>query len=234
MNAAGATASGQVFVEPVLVVRQVIAFGNVSDALSGAAIRGFTAQFAYQDDRRSGILPVDLNVGAGGWFVAHLRSTSIPAGFPHGSRMQLGAEFDAAGYQPARVQVQVPAAHFTLVPFTLPRHPGSSLLRLAGPPTELSARLLPVPVGLRGIVIHDHDPASPVSGASIDVPGLPQAIADADGRFTLLALPVTAQVDVRVSDGTHQQTHHLTVDYGQPLNVATLSLSRSNVENDHG
>ena len=59
-------------------------------------------------------------------------------------------------------------------------------------------------------------------------------IADAHGRFTIPALPLVGLVEVQVEDGTDSQTHHLPVDYGQPVNVATLSLTPSNVENDQG
>lgn len=216
--------------EALIVCRQVIAFGCVCDQLSGVGLHGFTIEWGYRDEQGPGTLPIDLSFGAGGWFAAHLGAASLPGDFPHGSQVQLTADFAAPGHQPAQLQVQVPAVTFGLVQSSLPRHPDSILLRLAGPPVHLDARLLPLPVGLRGIVIYDNDPSSPVPGASIEVPGLAPATTDDQGRFSLAALPVAAQLQMRVSDGTHHQIHHLTVDYGQPVNVAALSLTRSNVE----
>lgn len=216
--------------EALIACRQVITFGSVCDQLSGGGLQGFTVALGYRDEQGHGKLPIDLSFGAGGWFAAHFGIASLPGDFPHGSQVQLTADFAAPGHQPAQLQVQVPAATFGLVEFSLPRHPESTLLRLAGPPVHLEARLPPLPVGLRGIVVYDNDPASPVPGASVEVPGLAPVTADDQGRFALAALPVAAQLQLRVSDGTHHQIHHLTVDYGQPVNVAILSLTRSNVE----
>ncbi|NAZ14737.1 carboxypeptidase-like regulatory domain-containing protein [Glutamicibacter soli] len=216
--------------EAVLVSRQVIAIGRVSDGLSGAGLADFTLALGCRDERGSGMLPVDLTVGAGGWFAAHLNCLALPGDFPQGTQFSLTADLAAYGHQPLRLQLQVPAASFQRVSWSLARHPDSSLTRLAGPPVQLEAPLLPLPVGLRGIVVYDHDPALPVPGADVEVQDAAPVTTDALGRFSIAQLPLAARVQVRVSDGTHAQTHHLVVDYGQPVNVATLSLTRSNVE----
>jgi len=219
--------------EQLIPSRQALAFGRASDAVSGAGLRGIEVQLEYRIEAHQGRLPADITVGPDGWFAVHLAATALDARLALAAQVELILTLAAHGYPATRFLRTVPGSHFAIESRGIDGRPGLEIAALSGAPLDFSIALAPQPVALRGIVLYDHDPSDPVPGATLRADPAPAVTADHAGRFFIPALPVAGMVPITVSDGTHAQTHRWPVDFGLPVNVATLSLTQSNVENDH-
>lgn len=220
--------------DKVIPGRQVLAFGRVSDAVRGTAVSWARIVLEYRVDGQRGRLPVQINFGPGGWFAAHLPAAALAGGVLAASaQIDVLATITAPGYRSVTLSRRVAGSHFVTEQIDLAHLPGQRLTRWAGEALDFSAALDPPAVALRGVVIHDHDPAQPVGAATVTVSPAPAVTADGAGRFFISALPLTRLVQITVSDGANEQTHQWPVDFGHPVNSATLSLTRSNVEDDN-
>lgn len=224
------------FADAVLDARQVLARGQVANAVTGQGVEGYSVQIEVLLDAAGSpsSMPVTVNYLPHGWFAAWVIPARLPTGLAEATEVELTVYLNAPGYTPMRASQSVPGSHFALQQNPLESLPGSAVRTLSGATLDFRFQLAPDPVGLRGIVIYEHDPTRPVPHAQLSAAGIPALNANADGRFVIAALPALPVVEITVSDGTTSQTHHVAIDHELPVNVATLSLSQTNVENDHG
>ncbi len=221
----------EVIAGPLVLLR-----GRVSDALTGEGLAGEglagegLAQAGLRADVRQGgdwfALPFALRGLGGGWYAASARLTEIAALLRFGVATEFRLRAAAAGHVTAEATVALTAAQFSRVTATQTiEGVAVTVSRLAGAPVILNLALLPRPVMLAGLVIDNHDPASPVSGATISIAGsAATATTDARGRFRIDVPPLARTWTVRATLGARSvEVLHVT-DFALPVNFASISL----------
>lgn len=216
MSARAAAAAG---------LRQVLACGRVSDAVSGRGLEGFDVALRHSSDAGSGAFPARIVRKPGGWYALHLvpaRQMPAPAGT---GEVTLVARFTVPGRLPVEEVQVVDRSWFAVSRRQLPVG-GRVLLvdGVDGAPWSVSVAVAPPPVALRGMVVRDHDAGSPAAGVSVAVPGVPPVVTDPGGRFHLPALPVAHAVQLTLTAEDQRTVVTLRPDHDRPVNIVTLSL----------
>ena len=206
-------------------LRQVLACGRVSDAVSGRGLEAFDVALRYSSGAGSGAFPVRTVHKPGGWYARHLvpaRQMPAPAG---AGEVTLVARFTVPGRLPVE-EVQVVERSWFAVTRRELSVSGRALLvdGVNGAPWSVSVAVAPQPVALRGTVVRDHDADSPAPGVSVAVRGVPPVVTDSGGRFHLPALPVAQAVQLTLTAGDQHNVVKIRPDHDRPLNIVTLSL----------
>ena len=211
----------EVIAGPLVLLR-----GRVADGLTG---EGLAQAGLWAEVRQGGdwfALPFGLRGQGGGWFAASARLTDIAARLRLGVATEFRLRAASAGHVTAEATVALTAAQFSRVTATQTiRGVAVAVSRLAGAPVILDIALQPRPVMLAGLVIDNHDTASPMAGVSIAIAGsAATATSDARGRFRIDAPPLARSWDVTATLGSRTaQAPHVT-DFALPVNFITLSL----------
>lgn len=223
-------------VRSTALVQQTVIAGRVLDSLTGQAPAA--PVLVRLIDRDSGqeypLASASQPDGAFAFFAQP--ETAFPRLASHTYRLRIEASaaryvtaaFDfvagpAAG-QPAAVSIAVPTPGIAPIPTRL--FTGGGLPRVG-----ISLSLNREPVRLAGRVVVSTEPATGVTGATVQqFPPLgPSVVAGAHGRFQFPdPLPVALAIPLRVSAFDHETTT-LTFepDYSQPINRITVLLKRS-------
>lgn len=204
----------------------VLLRGRVADGLTGA---GLDQARLVAEVRQGGPwrpLPFALRGQGGGWFSCAAPMTGVAARLRLGVATEIRLRATAAGHDPAEATASLTAAQFTRVT-AQQQVKGATITvaRIAGAPVILDLALMPRPVMLAGLLIDNHDPASPVAGATIAIAGsAATATTDARGRFRIDAPPLARTWTVRATRGARSvEVLHVT-DFALPVNFASLSL----------
>jgi hypothetical protein len=218
-----------VLADDLLPVRQTIASGRAAERITGRALTALSATLSFRVG--TGLfrpLPARFHSRAEGYFAFGLipaRDLPDPSAAPSFTlRAELELELERAGAAPAAVEATVPGAALALE--EVEQDLGGRTVRIeriAGAPFDLSLSVDPSPVALAGIVLRDHDPATPAAGVTVTA-GSTSAVTDSGGRFFLSALPLLAEVALDLTDGPTTTTQPFHIDYETPINRVSLSL----------
>ena len=102
------------FPDAVIGIRQAVATGRVSDAISDDGVGGYTAGLRYRTDRAEGSLPLVFSSLANGWFAAHLASGSLGPELSGAGQVDFVLTVTAPGYLPAEQTLRVPGHRFAV------------------------------------------------------------------------------------------------------------------------
>ncbi|MCX7288207.1 MAG: hypothetical protein NTW20_11815 [Rhodobacterales bacterium] len=200
--------------------RQIIVSGRISDALSGGRPVG-VPQITVSGPR--GLL---LRVtGEGVYAVSAQPDIAMPVA---GDRISLLLRTD--GYQETSVQVQLTPADLERTPLAVDLGgEAAELSHFANLPIAQDIALLPRSVALKGRVGNADDPAGALGGTSVrvtaPVPAGPVQT-DALGFFSLPALPVAAEITLRIEAAGFDAADILyRPDFSQPINHGAFALS---------
>lgn len=208
-----------------LPVRQTIAAGRAAERITERGLTALSATLSFRagtDPLRP--LPARFHLRAEGYFAFGLIPERDMPDLSAASSVTLRAEFERHGTAPVAVEATVPGAALALeeVERTVAGRT-VTVERIAGAPFDLSLMVDPAPVALAGIVLRDHDPAAPAAGVTVTA-GPAAVLTDAGGRFFLPALPLVAEVELELTDGTETTTQPFHIDYETPVNRVSLSL----------
>ena len=208
--------------------RQILVSGRCSDAISDRGIDGASLTLDY-DPSGGGTfipLPAELVRRGDGWFGFHIPPSFLPQ--PSGATPALRLAAVAPGHGDAAATLPISPEALDLAEETrsLAGHE-VTIVRIDGAPFRIDLVLDPLPVALAGYVLVEGDSEQPAAGAEIKVidPAGPVTIADGDGSFRLLALPVAAEMTIRVSHDGDSRDHFFRPDYAQRINRAVFATA---------
>jgi hypothetical protein len=205
-------------------LRQVLAYGRVSDAITGFGLEGFEVGLGFSSSARSGSLPTEIARKRGGWFALYLSPSRHLAGLSLEGEVTLTARFDTPGRAPVVRTREVDGEDLALVAEELDVSGAmTTVTRVAGAPFVFSAAVPPRPVALRGTVVRDHDPETPAVGVAVRADGGPPAVTDSSGIFLIPELPVALTVTLTLIDRDEEITVIFRPDHSRPINTITLS-----------
>lgn len=214
-----------VFAPTPLTSRQVIVRGRVSQAVTQGTPAVVGASLSYAHGPGGGPLPVSLETKPGGYFALHLDVARQMPDLSNDGPVRLELTLAVEGHDPLTTSATFPAARFARIerPVTIA---GQTLVShaVAGAPFVLDLLVPATPVGLRGIVIKDHDPEAPLPGVKVRAGAAPEVLTAANGRFTIAALPVVETMDIQLQGAGPAVTVPFRPDYEIPVNTITLSL----------
>lgn len=212
--------------------QQALISGRVQNALTGAGIRPQLLQLSLRatPDAPLAALPAKIQFSGNGYFsLVGVASALFPQQLPAASSAELNYQVSAEGYSPLQGSVLLSqnsitavAANEQLAGYEL------SVSRISAPAVHLQLSLVPLPVGLTGVVIEDNDLAAPLSGVSLQIIApevLPAVLSDELGRFRINALPLAAAVTLEISWGDAVSTINHVVDYTTLFNPRIISLT---------
>lgn len=214
-------------------VQQAIIVGQVTNALTGEAIRvplGIEVAVRFPDTTQFRAFASPVSALAGGYFVIAGDPVSLlPHGLDPADALEFRFSVSAPGFSPLEQTASVSAADAMPSPLELELVGHRVTIDLISAPLlQQNLALTPLPVGLVGVVIDDHDPNVPVAGVSIQViaPEIGSAVVTgADGRYRIDSLPIASSVTVQVdADGDLTTFEHL-VDYATRFNQRIISLN---------
>jgi len=214
-----------VFAPTSLSARQVLVRGRVSEAVTNRVFDDFTVAASYANAAGEGVLPVGLQRKSGGYYALHLDPIRDMPDLSQDGAVTLTITLTPAGRTPLVLTKDIPAAEFARV--ARPVAIGAQMLQahvLAGAPFLFDFILPARPVGLRGIVLENHDPEAPLAGVKIRAGDAPEVVTGANGRFAIDALPVTDIVSIELEGAGPVETVDFRPDYEIPVNTITLSL----------
>lgn len=213
-------------------LRQALVTGRFTDRVTARGIETFDARLEYQlpgPDTAFEPLPARLQRSRGGYFAFHLDPGREMPRFEGATQVSLRVTWLAPGREVISQTVQIDAADLGVVPEEVVLDGRTARIeKVAGAPFDFSESVDPAPVALAGHVLRDHDPDTPAAGATIEVTDPTStaiATADAAGWFRIDALPVAAQVTLRVTDGANTAETVIRPDFGTPVNETVLSVS---------
>lgn len=217
----------------VSVVRQALVSGQVIDGLTGQGLRGaFSVDISLKLAGSSQFKPFAATprILPGGYFVLSGNPVDIlPARLAPADSVEIRIAVSAPGYAAAEEVVVVDGASITPSPVAVDIAEQTYQLALIDAPVLQSLiTLLPVAVGISGIVVDDNDLDSPVVGASVQVIApdvLAAVISDSNGRYRIENLPIVESVTVRAELGSEASSVEHFVDYTTPLNFQIISLN---------
>ncbi|WP_350282049.1 carboxypeptidase regulatory-like domain-containing protein [Nitrosomonas sp.] len=212
--------------------QQALFTGQVINALTGAAVvpAAMTLEMRLPGQVEFRPLRVGLRFISAGYFCASgVAEQVLPQRLEGDAEVELRFRVSAPAYNDLEVVMAASAADITVE--TVMEDLGGHTLPLrlvAAPIVRRVLAMQPVPVGLRGRVISDHDFDAPLAGASIQVtePELQAAVvSNTRGRFRIDALPVSQSVTLKVEQGGNSATIHHVIDYTTPFNTRIISLN---------
>lgn len=214
------------------VAQQALVTGQVLNALNGAPV---TAASLLLETRLPGEtefrpLRAKLRFTSAGYFCAiGIAEQVLPQGLAADAELALRFRVTAPRFEELVAIVALAAAAVTVVPdegtvadHTLP------LRLISAPVVHQVLALQPLPVGIAGWVISDHDFNAPLAGVSVHVTEpVVQApvISDAQGRFRIDTLPVAESVTLQVEGSDSSTTIKHVIDYTTPFNTRIISLN---------
>jgi hypothetical protein len=208
--------------------RQVLVSGCLTDGVSAQGIVGATLTLDYDPTGGGDFvsLPVRLVRHDGGWFAFHLAPDQLSQ--PSGMAPVLRLAASASGHVDASTMLIVAPADLALASEsrTIAGHQ-VTIVRVDGAPFRIDLALDPLPVALAGHVFIEGDVDQPAVGADVEVvtpPGAATTTGD-DGSFRLLALPVAAELTIRVTHGGDVTNHAFRPDYSQRINRAVFATA---------
>ena len=214
-------------------VQQALVVGQVVNGLTGDAI---SSLFSIDLDMRIAgetefmPFPVEAKIISAGFFSFPATAERVlPQLITPADTLEFRFTVIAPGFTSFEEIVAVSAASITPVETTLDIAGHSLDVSLVSAPIlQRTLMLTPQAVGLRGMVIDDNDPDSPLAGVSVQVVA-PEAgevvLSDVQGRYRIDSLPVAESVtlQVEVDDDLTDITH--VIDYSNPFNTRIISLN---------
>lgn len=213
-----------VFAPTPLTSRQVIVRGRVSQAVTQATPAVVAASLSYAHGPGGGPLPVSLETKPGGYFALHLDVARQMPDLSNDGPVTLELTLAVKGHDALKTSATFPSARFARVERPV-MVAGQTLVShaVAGAPFVLDLSVPAKAVGLRGIIIKDHDPEVPLAGVKVSA-GTTQVLTAANGRFAIAALPVAETVEIQLEGAGPPITVPFRPDYEIPVNTITLSL----------
>jgi hypothetical protein len=208
--------------------RQVLLSGRVSNAVTGRGVDAPALTLTFDPDGSGSFvgLPARLVRRQDGWFAYHLAPAEMPAAT--GTDPALRLEANATGHAAAQAVLVVAPAALALVneARTLGGRP-VTLTRLDGAPFRLDVALEPLPVALEGHVHAAGDPEQPVDGATVEIvaPLGASTATDTAGDFRIAALPVAAEITLRITSGGNPADRIFRPDFSQRINRAVFETA---------
>ena len=218
-----------VLAESRIAIRQALGTGQLTEEITGRAFENFEITMTYSHAGGSGPLPVTLQKKPGGFFALQFPPERAMPDFSAQTDVTLTATIAILGKAPFDVAQTVPSTDLALTD-TVSSVGGTPVTyrRIIGAPFDFSAQLAPDAVALRGIVLRDHDPASPISNVTIaTTPAAPggAVVSDADGIFFIPVLPVAEAITLDLEEGGTPKSVPFRPNYARPVNTLTLSLA---------
>jgi len=217
-------------VSGVVSTRALVA-GRIRDALTGAApprVSQVTLTARPSGGSAFTPLPGTVRLLDGMHFTTWGSPERLFASGPPPGGLDIRVEVEAPGYRPGVVEFSVPAEH--LIPVDEVVQVGNREVAVDGfphLPRVVEVALEPLPVALAGWVIDDHDPETPVTGATARItapePRGPVAT-DARGYFRIDDLPVALAVTVEIRQGPRSMVQEVSIRPSDPMNTRTFSL----------
>lgn len=214
-----------------VVSSQALVAGRVRDALTGGApprLSNLSLALRRGGESAFGPFPGPVRLMDGMHFTTWGSLERLfPAGPPPGG-LDFRVEVEAPGYRPGLAEFSVPAEH--LVPVEEVVQVGDREVRVTAFPNLpriVEVALEPLPVALAGWVIDDHDPETPVPGATARVTApAPRGPVTTDerGYFRIPDLPVALSVTVEIRQGPRSLVQEVALRPTDPLNERTFSL----------
>ncbi len=214
-----------------VVSTQALVAGRIRDALTGAApARLSSLALALRRGGESVFRPYPgtIRLLDGMHFTTWGSPGRLfPAGPPLAG-LDFRLEVHAPGYEAEVVDFSIPAHELTPVDERV--RVGEREVRVQGYPSLprfVEVALTPMPVALGGWVIDDHDPETPVPGATarITAPAPRGPVtSDARGYFRIENLPVALSVTVEIQQGSRSLVQEVPIRPADPLNERTFSL----------
>ena len=217
----------------VSIVQQAIIYGQVIDRLTGQGLRGeFSVDISLKLAGSSEFQSFDVapRTLAGGYFVLSGNPVDIlPVHVAAADSVEIRIAVSSPGYTGAEETVVVTSANITPAPVAVDiADKAYQLPLITAPLVQSLISLLPVAVGINGMVVDDNDLDSPVVGASVQVIApdvLPAVTTDSNGRYRIENLPIVESVTVRAELGLETSSVEHVVDYTTPLNIQIISLN---------
>lgn len=207
-----------------LGLRQVLARGRVSDAVTGRGLGTFDVALGFTHGGGSGDLPGVLALKPDGWFAVQVRPAVQMPDLAAAGPVTLTARVTVPGRGAVEVAQVVDGTELALVEVSVPVGDSETVVeRIAGAPFTFSVALPPQPVALAGIVLRDHDPDIPVAGVEVRADVGAPVVTDARGRFFLPALPVAETITLTLTEDAEESTTSYRPDFSRPVNTVTLS-----------
>ncbi|MGD9749797.1 MAG: hypothetical protein AB7W59_02260 [Acidimicrobiia bacterium] len=208
----------------IAALRQVLVSGRVSEAITGRALAGFTAQLDVVGDGWARSLPVDATLKAQGWYAL---SCSGPSGhliLPPEDEVELRLSITLPDGRRGRAGVTSTGAELTPVrqPVTIAGEI-HDLLVVPAAPIRLDCSIPPAPIALSGQVIIDNDPRATVAGATISIGEL-TTTSDASGSFQLGPIPLEAVLVVQIIADAASVEATFRPDFTNRNNTAVFSV----------
>lgn len=218
--------------ENSIALRQNLATGRVSERVTDLPLEVLAGKLWAEPDGGLRIpIAAQFQQRAGGYFSFSLSPDRDMPDLSGAPQVKLRAEFTVRGHpmlvrerSEAGAQLSIDAS----TRLVAGRQVDVSIVR--GAPFDLSVSVDPQPVGLAGIVIDHDDPEKSLGGVTVTaraVTGPPgpalSTVAGTDGRFFFAALPLVLVVELEVSKDGITVRRKVPVDYGRPVNTATLS-----------
>jgi hypothetical protein len=207
--------------------QQALVVGRVADLVTGRGVAGAVLTLAYDPTGAGSFagLPARLGGRDDGWFVFHLAPTVLRLA---GAAPVLRVSAIASGYTGASGEVAVSPADLALeVDNVVLAGQPAALERLHGAPFRIDIDLAPLPVALEGFVFQGGDPDNPIAGAQVAAfaPAGQSTNTAVDGAFRIAALPVAAQVTIRVTAGGVDTDFPVRPDFSQRTNRAVFATT---------
>ena len=212
--------------------QQALISGRVHNAITGAGIRPKQLALSLRatPDAPLTALSAKVQFSQNGYFsLIGVASAIFPQQLPAASSAELNYQVSAEGYSPlqgsvllSQSSITAVAAHEELAGYEI------NVSRISAPAVHLQLALVPLPVGLTGVVIEDNDLAAPLPGVSLQITApevLPAVLSDELGRFRINALPLAAAVTIEISWGDAVSTINHVVDYTTLFNPRIISLT---------
>lgn len=159
-------------------------------------------------------LPLDTEAGIAAGDVLWLRDAAGDAALDE--FLTVAEVSPPAGPNPARIVLAAPLAR---------SHAPDSTLQILTDGATSVALVLPASAGADPAVLAVLDVAGFTAGGVVRVTaGTATAVTDAGGRFFLAALPLVAEVTLRLNEGATTTTYPFHIDYETPVNRVSLSL----------
>lgn len=214
------------------VAQQALVTGQVIDAVTGSGITPdvMSLQMRFPGETQYRNVPANLRLASAGYFsFSGIAARVFPQNLDPSDELELRFNVSAYSYSSLQITVLVAAAAIVAPPATAELGNDELALRLiAAPVVHQVLTLAPVQVGINGLVIGDHDPNSPLEGASIQVIApivQPAVLSNSQGRFRINALPLAQSVTLQVELGDVSTTINHVIDYTTPFNTRIISLN---------
>lgn len=214
------------------VARQALITGQIVDSLTGSGVApdslGLEMKLPGESVYRA--VPVNCRLGAGGYFTFHgVAVHAFPQSLEVDEELELRFTVIANSYTALQISAQVAASAITALATS--SEIGGHVLEMrivSAPVLHQVLEISPLPVGINGLVISDHDLASPLEGASVQVIApvvQPAVLSNEQGRFRINALPLAQSVTLQVELGDISTTINHVIDYTTSFNTRIISLN---------